>query len=50
MSDGDIEDVLTYANAAAALNCRALGSRSGLPAPREVEQLMGGRLQPPRSL
>ena len=25
MPDGDIEDVLRYANAAAALNCRALG-------------------------
>ena len=31
MPDGDIEDVLRYANAAAALNCRALGSRGALP-------------------
>ena len=31
MPDGDIEDVLRYANAAAALNCRALGARGGLP-------------------
>ena len=47
--DGDIEDVLVYANAAAALNCRALGSRGALPAADEVEQLMFGRLrlQPP---
>jgi len=40
MPDGDIEDVLSYANAAAALNCRALGARGGLPTPDEVEQLM----------
>jgi sulfofructose kinase len=40
MPDGDIEDVLSYANAVAALNCRALGSRGGLPTPSEVEQLM----------
>jgi len=40
--DGDIEDVLTYANAVAALNCRALGSRGGLPDRNEVEQLMFG--------
>jgi sulfofructose kinase len=36
----DLEDVLAYANAVAALNCRALGSRGGLPTPEEVEQLM----------
>jgi len=41
MADGDIEDVLTYANAVAALNCRALGSRGALPTPGEVEQLIG---------
>src|SRR5438874_7276163 len=29
--DGDIEDALIYANAAAALNCRALGARGALP-------------------
>ncbi len=38
--DGDIEDVLAYANAAAALNCRALGARAGIPRPAEVEQLL----------
>jgi sulfofructose kinase len=44
MPDGDIEDVLRYANAAAALNCRALGSRGALPTAEEVEQLMMGRV------
>ena len=43
--DGDLEDVLEYANAVAALNCRALGSRGGLPTPAEVEQLMLARPQ-----
>ena len=43
MPDGNIEDVLRYANAAAALNCRALGSRGGLPTADEVEQLLFGR-------
>ena len=44
MPDGDIEDVLRYANAAAALNCRALGSRGALPTADEVQQFMFGRL------
>lgn len=39
-ADGEIEDALTYANAVAALNCRALGARGGLPTAAEVEQLM----------
>ena len=43
MPEGDIEDVLRYANAAAALNCRALGSRGALPTAEEVDQLMFGR-------
>ncbi|HKB12764.1 MAG TPA: PfkB family carbohydrate kinase [Vicinamibacterales bacterium] len=43
MPNGDVEDVLSYANAVAALNCRALGSRGGLPTPDEVEQLMIAR-------
>ena len=43
MPDGDIEDILTYANAVAALNCRALGSRGGLPKADEVEPFMFGR-------
>jgi sulfofructose kinase len=41
--DGDVEDALTYANAVAALNCRALGARGGLPTPGEVEQFMLAR-------
>jgi len=39
----DLEDVLTYANAVAALNCRALGSRGGLPTPDEVDRLLLAR-------
>ena len=38
--EGELEEVLTYANAVAALNCRALGSRGGIPTPEEVEQLL----------
>ena len=40
---GHIEDVLSYANAVSALNCRALGARGGLPRPEEVDQLMLAR-------
>jgi sulfofructose kinase len=43
--DGDIEDVLAYANAAAALNCRALGARTSIPGSAEVEQLLSVRSQ-----
>jgi sulfofructose kinase len=43
MPGGALEDVLGYANAVAALNCRALGARGGLPTPDEVEQLMSPR-------
>lgn len=39
----DLEDVLSYANAVAALNCRALGARGGIPTPAEVEQLLLAR-------
>lgn len=39
-SEGTVEDVLAYANAAAALNCRALGARGALPTPDEVERLL----------
>jgi sulfofructose kinase len=38
--DGDVEDVLAYANAVAALNCRALGARGGMPTRDEVERLL----------
>jgi len=41
--DVDVEDVLTYANAVAALNCRALGARGGIPTAREVEELLWAR-------
>ncbi|HET9833627.1 MAG TPA: PfkB family carbohydrate kinase [Vicinamibacterales bacterium] len=43
MPDADVEDVLTYANAVAALNCRALGARGGLPTSVEVEELLCAR-------
>jgi sugar/nucleoside kinase (ribokinase family) len=43
MPDGDIEDVLVYANAVAALNCRGLGARGGLPTRDEVDALVAGR-------
>jgi sulfofructose kinase len=38
--DGDLEDAFAYASAVAALNCRALGARGGLPTAAEVDQLM----------
>jgi len=38
--DGEVEDALAYANAVAALNCRGLGARGGLPTPAEVDQLL----------
>jgi sugar/nucleoside kinase (ribokinase family) len=44
MPDAHIEDVLRYANAAAALSCRALGSQGALPTADDVEQLMLGRV------
>ena len=40
---GDIDDVLAYANAVAALNCRALGARGGMPTQREVDDLLMAR-------
>src|SRR5262245_16601332 len=39
----DIEPVLSYANAVAALNCRVLGARGRLPTAAEVDQLMTAR-------
>ncbi len=41
--DGDLEDALRYANAAAALNCRALGARGALPTSEEVCELLVAR-------
>jgi len=35
-----VEDAMRYANAVAALNCRALGARGGMPTPDEVEALL----------
>jgi sulfofructose kinase len=37
--DGAVEDALRYATAVAALNCRGLGARGGLPDAAEVEAL-----------
>jgi sulfofructose kinase len=39
----DVEEILEYANAVAALNCRALGARGGIPTPGEVDDLLGVR-------
>jgi sulfofructose kinase len=38
--DDHVEDVMRYAGAVAALNCRALGARGGLPTADEVERLL----------
>jgi sugar/nucleoside kinase (ribokinase family) len=38
--DGELEDALAFANAVAALNCRRLGARGGMPTGEEVEQLL----------
>jgi len=40
MPDVEVEDLLTYADAVSALNCRALGARGGLPTRAEVEELL----------
>ncbi len=48
-SDGELEDALAYANAAAALNCRALGAQGALPTAAEVQRLLlsaADRVQP----
>jgi sugar/nucleoside kinase (ribokinase family) len=39
--DGDVERVLAYANAGAAISCRGIGARGGLPAAREIDALLG---------
>jgi sulfofructose kinase len=41
--DADVEDLLTYANAGAALNCRALGARGGIPTTGEIDELLWAR-------
>lgn len=39
-SSAQLEDVLAYANAVAALKCRALGARDGIPRREEVEAFL----------
>lgn len=39
-TDADVADVLTYATAVAALKCRKLGARDGLPDRAEVERFL----------
>jgi len=43
--EGDIEDVLRYANAVAALNCRGLGARGGMPSADEVAALLNAHTE-----
>ncbi len=38
----EVADILIYANAVAALKCRGLGAREGIPRPDEVETLIHG--------
>jgi sugar/nucleoside kinase (ribokinase family) len=38
--EADLESILAYANAVAALNCRALGAQAALPAADEVDRLL----------
>jgi sulfofructose kinase len=45
MPEADLEDVLAFANAVAALNCRALGARGSMPTVDEVEQLLSTRVK-----
>ena len=44
--DGEVQEALSYANAVAALSCRALGAQGGIPRAEEIEQL---RLVRPQS-
>jgi sugar/nucleoside kinase (ribokinase family) len=39
----DVVEVLRYANAVAALKCRRLGARDGIPRPHEVEALLAAQ-------
>jgi sugar/nucleoside kinase (ribokinase family) len=43
--DRDLEEVLIFANAVAALNCRALGAWTGIPREDEVDRFLTTRLQ-----
>jgi sulfofructose kinase len=40
---GAVEEIMAYANAVAALNCRALGARGGMPTRDEVDRLLAAR-------
>ena len=40
----EVADILIYANAVAALKCRGLGAREGIPRPDEVETLIHGSI------
>jgi sugar/nucleoside kinase (ribokinase family) len=42
-SDANLAEVMRYANAVAALKCRRLGARDGIPRPDEVTDLLGGQ-------
>jgi sulfofructose kinase len=44
LDDQPLGEALRFANAAAGLSCRALDGRSGIPARREVEELLAGVL------
>jgi sulfofructose kinase len=39
----DVEQLMAYANAVAALNCRGLGARGAMPTPDEVDALLATR-------
>ena len=39
----DVESIMAYANAVAALNCRGLGARGGMPSAGEVEAMLMAR-------
>jgi sugar/nucleoside kinase (ribokinase family) len=41
--DAPVADIMRYANAVAALNCRRLGARGGMPTPAEVEALLAAQ-------
>jgi len=41
---GELEEILVYATAAAALKCRALGARQAIPSAGEVETLLMGSI------
>jgi sulfofructose kinase len=43
-SEADVEHLLAYANAVAALNCRGLGARGGMPTADEVDGLLARRV------